>query len=88
MAVRRKPSTVTEFIESGGAEPALAPDSKKNGNSAVPIQPLKLRLEVDLLNQVDQAVTSRRPAPSRHQWILEAIYEKLDRDGAPRQMQA
>lgn len=43
---------------------------------------LKLRLPVPLLQRVDDAVGRRRPAPSCHQWILEAIYEKLDREVA------
>ncbi len=44
------------------------------------IHPVKLRLEANLLNQIDAVVTRRRPAPSRHQWILEAIFEKLKRE--------
>jgi len=40
---------------------------------------VKLRLQASLLEQIDAEVNSRQPSPSRHQWILEAIYEKLDR---------
>ena len=40
---------------------------------------VKLRIEASLLEQIDADVNSRQPSPSRHQWILEAIYEKLDR---------
>ena len=40
---------------------------------------VKLRLQASLLEQIDADVNSRQPSPSRHQWILEAIYEKLDR---------
>ncbi|MGI0488570.1 hypothetical protein ACN4EK_24430 [Pantanalinema rosaneae CENA516] len=84
MPVVRKPKSVEEFIESGGSvsqvpvptpPPAKAPASAKEEEKG-----LKLRLPVSLLEQVDAAVASRRPAPSRHQWILEAIYEKLDRE--------
>ena len=39
-----------------------------------------MRLPIELLKRVDEVVKSRRPAPSRHQWILEAIYEKLERE--------
>jgi hypothetical protein len=27
-------------------------------------------------------VTKRRPVPSRHQWLLEAVYEKLERENS------
>ncbi|NJL70492.1 MAG: hypothetical protein HC888_02185 [Candidatus Competibacteraceae bacterium] len=75
MPVRKKPTApqnVHEFIHAAGAEKPEA--------DAEPIVPVKLRVPEQLLAQVDQAVSKRRPAPSRHQWLLEAIYEKLERD--------
>jgi hypothetical protein len=39
-----------------------------------------LRVPEDILAEVDLAVSHRRPAMSRHQWILEALLEKLDRE--------
>ena len=78
MAVRRKPAgpaNVHEFIQSG------APDqSPLQQSEQVTAQPVKLRVPPDLLAQIDAAVARRRPAPSRHQWIIEAIYQKLERD--------
>jgi hypothetical protein len=90
MVVKRKPQikTVEEFIGAGGTaaqeqdapqisspavEPAAPPQTEDE------IKSLKMRLPVSLLQQIDQAVAQRRPAPSRHQWILEAIWEKLER---------
>ena len=35
---------------------------------------------MDLLERIDESVANRCPAPSRHQWILEAIYKKLDEE--------
>ena len=79
MAVKRKPTKVEQFIQDGGS------DSQAMTAQAVPdvsmVKGLKLRLPLDLLIQVDAVVARRRPSPSRHQWILEAIYEKLDREG-------
>jgi hypothetical protein len=76
MAVIRKPKSVDEFITAGSAVE----------NSGVTVKPVQLRLSIDLLEQIDNEVSQRRPVPSRHQWILEAIYEKLQRtnntDGA------
>ncbi|MCY7284837.1 MAG: hypothetical protein LH679_15720 [Cyanobacteria bacterium CAN_BIN43] len=84
MAISRKPKpkTIDEFINEGGS----APIAEVAIALAVPAplstieQPVKLRVPADLLAQVDAAVKSRRPSPSRHQWILEAIYEKLERE--------
>ncbi len=76
MAIARKPkpNNVDDFILQGGSVPEVAtkPLSEEE------VKGLKLRLPVDLLKRVDEAVANRRPAPSRHQWILEAIYKKLD----------
>jgi len=84
MAISRKPKpkTLDEFINEGGSAPivdvAIAPAVPALSSTVE--QPVKLRVPADLLAQVDAAVKSRRPSPSRHQWILEAIYEKLERE--------
>jgi hypothetical protein len=52
-----------------------------NAGSKPTVQNLKLRLPIEVLQEIDQTVARRRPRPSRHQWILEAIHEKLTRDG-------
>lgn len=75
MAVRRKPSSkptsVDDFIHDAGSD-------NHNQDADEQIKSLKLRLPADLLEQIDLSVKSRRPSPSRHQWILEALYAKLD----------
>lgn len=80
MAIVRKPksTSVDNFILQGGSAPEIT--SKPTDEEEV--KGLKLRIPADLLKRVDEAVASRRPAPSRHQWILEAIYEKLDREAS------
>ncbi|PZV07256.1 MAG: hypothetical protein DCF22_22325 [Leptolyngbya sp.] len=83
MAVIRKPKvkSVDDFIQEGGTASQVGttkPAIKEASEGEV--KGLKLRLPVDLLKRVDDAVATRRPAPSRHQWILEALYEKLDRE--------
>jgi hypothetical protein len=88
MVVKRRPQTksVEEFIEAGGtvaqedmASPAPTPMAAVTSGEEEEVKSLKMRLPVSLLKQIDQAVAQRRPAPSRHQWILEAIWEKLER---------
>jgi hypothetical protein len=80
MVVRRKPAApdVEAFIQEGGsAGQGAMPQVKGNEDE---VKGLKLRLTGELLAAVDAAVMRRRPMPSRHQWILEAIYEKLERE--------
>lgn len=77
MTVRRKPTkSVVDFIHAGGTDPA---EKKAAEVPADAIQAVKLRLPQSLIDQIDDAVAGRKPPPSRHQWILEAIYEKLER---------
>lgn len=82
MVVRRKPkaNSVEEFIQEGGAAPQVVSADRTEKRSKEELQSLKLRLPVELVAQVDASVAKRRPAPSRHQWLLEAIYEKLERE--------
>jgi hypothetical protein len=80
MAISRKPSNKTDvseaainaIIEKGGS---VAQDKKDTGKKN-----LQLRLESDLINQIDEVIERRTIPPSRHTWILEAIYEKLQKE--------
>lgn len=67
MPIQRKPAppSVESFI---------------HGKNSGKLGPLSLRVPPDILAEVDQSVSRRRPQVSRHQWILEAICEKLNRE--------
>ena len=89
MAVTRKPmpraadaalsdavadeAKVREFIERGG---------KVAGEEQLEVarKLVQLRLPHELLVRVDRALKARTVPPSRHNWFLEAIYEKLARE--------
>ena len=79
MAISRKPSksdvseaTINAIIEKGGS---IAQDKKDAGKKN-----LQLRLETNLIDQIDEIRGKRTIPPSRHTWILEAIYEKLQKE--------
>jgi hypothetical protein len=79
MAISRKPSkpdvseaTINAIIEKGGS---VAQDKKEVGKKN-----LQLRLETDLIDQIDEIREKRTVSPSRHTWILEAIYEKIQKE--------
>ena len=74
MPTKREPPEGSDSFEDSEVEPGTEENNQRL------IQPLKLRVPATLLVEVDAAVARRRPSPSRHQWLLEAIYEKLDRE--------
>jgi hypothetical protein len=78
MPLSRKPKgkDLETFIAAGGSEPL---EEKDKGEDKT-VQSIKLRIPTDLLEDIDQLVAQRRPSPSRHQWILEALYEKVERE--------
>lgn len=80
MSVRRKPkSSIEAFIRAATVDQSQAMPAM----SEQKVHPVKLRIDDSLLARIDEAVSARRPVPSRHQWILEAIYEKLERSSSP-----
>lgn len=78
----RTEPNVDEFIQEGGSVPQVASPQPVEEPTEEEVKGLKMPLPADLLKRVDEVVKSRRPAPSRHQWILEAIYGKLDREAS------
>lgn len=71
MTIARKPQSVDDFIHGS----AVAAESVPHVQSITVVQPVKLRMPIDLLKSVDEARAKRKPKPSRHQFILEALYE-------------
>ena len=62
---------IQAIIEKGGSVADVQQDAGKKN--------LQLRLEADLIGQIDTARKTKAVPPSRHTWILEAIYEKLQK---------
>lgn len=84
MAITRKPKPSTAssaavdvdaLINKGGS--VTRPDSEQAKSKQVYVQ---LRLSEDLLQQIDQSLSSREIKIPRHTWLLEAIHEKLKRE--------
>jgi hypothetical protein len=89
MPVSRRPKARTEEEFINQANDDILSDSKVISNlepsknqldSESDIQPLKLRVPRDLVKDIDHLLSQRKPKISRHNWILEALYEKLERD--------
>jgi len=79
MALARKPTPhapadVDALIERGGS---VRSDTRKRADTtAVP-----LRLPRDLLARIDRAVDAQPLKTPRNTWILQALLERLERDG-------
>jgi hypothetical protein len=89
MPVSRRPKARTEeeFINQANDNILLDPKvisnlepSENQLDSESDIQSLKLRVPRDLVKDIDHLLSQRKPKISRHNWILEALYEKLERD--------
>ncbi len=77
MALRKrpKPEETDQWIQAANVE-----DNKQSEESEKEIQSVRVRVPVDLLEAIDQLVVIRQPKTSRHNWILEALYEKVKRE--------
>jgi hypothetical protein len=81
MAVTRKPRVVPEneieaLIAKGGSVATPAPLPPAPGVKMVPV-----RIEMALLARIDRAVQAQPIKIPRNTWVLQAILEKLERDG-------
>lgn len=72
-----------QLIHKGGTPPpkevaALQPQPENSE-----LKKVQLRLPQEILDSIDMALEKRNALvrPSRHTWLLEAIAEKLDREG-------
>ena len=81
MAVTRKPkpqdssaeADVMALIEKGGSVATNKPKRTKP-------RLVQLRLSYEVVDRIDSVIQSRLVPPSRHTWLLEAVYEKLQRE--------
>lgn len=67
---------IKALINKGGSVAATDKDDKSTGTH----KNLQLRLKPELIDQIDRIRETQDVPPSRHTWILEAIYEKLKRN--------
>ena len=89
MALSRKPKKekaskikedkVTELILKGGSSPDKVSTKQEKEDD---IKFVQLRIPLNQLGEIDILVKKRPGKLSRHTWIMEAIFEKIKRDGA------
>lgn len=84
MAIARKPKAtnkqgkavdINALINKGGS-PATK-DKKHEAEKSI-----LLRVPSNTLEKIDEIVNSRQIKTPRHTWLLEAVFEKLEREGS------
>lgn len=82
MAVAKKPKIakgksngvdIDALINKGGT-PAIV--TKKNSED----KPILIRIPSNALEKIDEIVSSKQIKTPRHTWLLEAVFEKLERE--------
>ena len=73
------PAVDVDALINRGGSPGGAPQEEAPGKTSSTIL---LRLPPGLLEQVDAVLKARPVKLPRHTWILEAIHEKLSREGS------
>lgn len=83
MAISRKPKAT----EKTQKEPDINALINKGGSTAETSikkeegKPVLVRVPSDMLKQIDEIVSSKKIKIPRHTWLLEAVFEKLEREG-------
>jgi len=78
----RKSSAITAKLRKAQIARVIGKDAAPaNGAASADAALVNLRIPSDQLARIDQTVSSRSPKTSRHYWLLEAILEKLEREG-------
>lgn len=86
MAIARKPKpsethakeqSINALINKGGsiAENREDGDLKQTGD-----KPILIRIPAEALKKIDKIVSAKKIKTPRHTWLLEAIFEKLEKD--------
>lgn len=82
MAIARKPKTsekrtgelnINALINKGGS-------IAENSDKATVDKPILIRVPVEALKKIDEMVGAKKIKTPRHTWLLEAIFEKLERE--------
>ncbi|HXH69832.1 MAG TPA: hypothetical protein VNI60_05735 [Pyrinomonadaceae bacterium] len=87
MAIARKPKpteiqakeqSINALISKGGS---VAKDREDGGNAnQTENKPVLIRIPPEALRKIDEIVGAKKIKMPRHTWLLEAVFEKLEKD--------
>ncbi len=88
MAIARKPKlsetqakeqNINTLINKGGS---VAEDREDGGNTKqTGDKPILIRIPAEVVKKIDEIVSAKKIKTPRHTWLLEAVFEKLEKDG-------
>lgn len=85
MAISRKPKisekqvkeqNINALINKGGS---IAEENADGGKQAGD-KPILIRVPAEALKKIDEIVSAKKIKTPRHTWLLEAVFEKLERE--------
>lgn len=85
MAISRKPKiseiqvkeqNINALINKGGSIAKENNDDDKESGD----KPILIRVPAEALQKIDEIVSAKKIKTPRHTWLLEAIFEKLERE--------
>ncbi len=85
MAISRKPKisekqvkeqNINALINKGGS---IAEENTDGGKQAGD-KPILIRVPAEALKKIDEIVSAKKIKTPRHTWLLEAVFEKLERE--------
>jgi hypothetical protein len=76
VAITKKPkeAEIEALIDKGGSV------AKEKASDTYALELVQLRIPADMLKRLDAALKTKPYKQARHPWILDAIYEKMQRD--------
>jgi hypothetical protein len=88
MAIARKPKlsetqakeqNINTLINKGGS---VAEDREDGSNTKqTGDKPILIRIPAEIVKKIDEIVSAKKIKTPRHTWLLEAVFEKLEKDG-------
>lgn len=75
---RQDEDKISKLISKGGS---VATEETPQATNDDP-KTVQLRIKPSWINKIDTALKTRPVKTARHTWFLEAIHEKLEREGA------
>ena len=82
MAISRKPKTTEGRLKEQSINALISKGGSvaENTEKQVGEKPILIRVPVEALEKIDEIVSAKKIKTPRHTWLLEAIFEKLERD--------
>ena len=80
MTIARKPKTNTKKLDEKAINLIINKGGSTVKNEKPEEKPVILRVPADTLEQIDGILKNKKIKTPRHTWLLEAVYEKLERE--------